>query len=51
MVDVTPELVEEPVNTGTTGEDGDTGYMSPLVWQTGLGDGFSVRKEAVPGVD
>ena len=50
LVDVTPELVEEPVPTGTTGDDGDTEYMSPPVWQTVLGSGLSVREEA-PGVD
>ena len=32
LVDVTPELVEEPVPTGTTGDDGDTEYISPPVW-------------------
>ena len=51
LVDATPELVEEPVPAGTTGDDGDTEYMSPLVWRTVLGSGLSVREEAVPGVD
>ena len=51
LVDVTPELVEEPVPTGTTGDDGDTEYISPPVWQTVLGSGLSVREEAAPGVD
>ena len=51
LVDVTPELVEEPVPTGSTGYDGDTEYMSPQVWQTVLGSGRSVREEAATGVD
>ena len=51
LVDVTPEPVEEPVPTGTTGDDGDTKYMSPPVWQTVFGSGRSVREEATPGVD
>ena len=51
LIDVTPEPVEEPVLTGTTGDDGDTEYMSAPVWQTVLGSGLSVREEAVPGVD
>ena len=34
LVDVTPGPVEEPVPTGTTGDDGGTEYMSPTVWQT-----------------
>ena len=51
LVDVTPELVEEPVPTSTTGDDGDTKYMSPPVWQTVLGSGLSVREEAAAGVD
>ena len=50
LVDVTPEMVDEPVHTGTTGDDADTEYMSPLVWQAVLGDDLSM-KEVVPGVD
>ena len=38
--------MEEPVPTGTTGDDGHTEYMSPPVWQTVLGSGLSVREEA-----
>ena len=51
LVDMTPELVEEPVPTGMTGYDGDTEYASPLVWQTVLGDGLFMKEEVVPGVD
>ena len=51
LVDVTPELMEESVPTGTISDDGDTEYMSPPVWQTVLGSGLSVREEAAPGVD
>ena len=50
LVDVTPELVEEPVPTGTTGDEGDTDYMSPMAWQVELGDGLSMKREVVPGV-
>ena len=50
LVDVNPELMEEPVPTGTTGDDGDTEYMSPVVWQAVLGDGLSMKEEVVPGV-
>ena len=49
LVDVTPEPVEEPVTIGTTGDDGNTEYMSPPVWQTVLGSGLTVREEAAPG--
>ena len=51
LVDVIPELVEEPVPTSTTGDDGDTEYMSPLVWQAVLGNGLSMKEEVVPSVD
>ena len=51
LVDVTPELVEEPVPTGTTSDGDDTEYMSPLVWQAVLGDDLSMKEEVVPGVD
>ena len=40
--------MEEPVPTSTTGDDDDTKYMSPLVWQTALGSGLHKREEAAP---
>ena len=40
LVDMLPELVDEPAPTYTTGDDGGTGCMSPLVWQTVFGDGL-----------
>ena len=51
LVNVTPGLVEEPVLIGTTGDDGDTDYMSLMVWQVLLGDDLSMKEEVVPGVD
>ena len=51
LVDVSPELVEEPVPTDATGDDGDTKIMSPLVWQAVLGNDLSMKEEVVPGVD
>ena len=51
LVVVTPELVEEPVPTGSTSDDGDTNYMSPRVWQAALRDSLSMKEEVVPGVD
>ena len=50
LVDVTPELMEEPVPTGTTGDDGNTDYMPPMAWQAVLGDVLSMKREVVPGV-
>ena len=51
LVDVTQELMDEPVPTGPTGDDGDTNYMSPMVLQAALGDGLSIKEEVMPGVD
>ena len=50
LVDVTPELVEESVPTGTTGDEGETDYMSPMAWQVVLGDDLSMKGDVVPGV-
>ena len=42
FVDVTPELVEEPaVTTGSTGDDGDTKYMSDCVGEWPFCEGGS----------
>ena len=48
LVDVTLELVEEPVPTV---DDGNTDYVLPMDWQTVLGDGLSIKGEVMPGVE
>ena len=45
LVDVTPVLVEEPVPTSTTVDEGDTDYMSPMAV---LGDDLSMKGWSCP---
>ena len=43
LVDVTPEVVEEPAPTAVADDDGDATIMSPLGWQVVLGDDLSMQ--------
>ena len=51
LVDVTPEVEEEPAPTAVADDDGDATIMSPLGWQVVLGNDLSMQGEIVPGVD
>ena len=51
LVDVTQELVNQPVSTSPTGKDTDTDCASQLDQQAELGSSLSLWEDVVTGVD